>query len=290
MSAFPLVSRAETVHATFRGATEFVKLLRIIALGMDFVAAALAGIAIFSDPQRKSGWYSLWILILAVVSVVLRAYSGQSDSFAQRCRKTALRAFALGKDVDAITEALLDDETPPLIGLLAKWLPAKSLDDYYEPVSPPGIARLRELYAHSAFYTWRLLRIFAVLTGLVGVAVFVGSGIFIYALAMNTTIAATSRQAVLETISTVVLLVFSIRALETAWKAVVSYRSVHQIENELLKKPEGQSLLDLVDSYDMERAAGPNPPTTLYVLRRGTLQQKWHRRREALLEPTAKTP
>jgi hypothetical protein len=55
----------------------------------------------------------------------------------------------------------------------------------------------------------------------------------------------------------------------------------------LLKKPHGEALKDLIDSYDIERAAGPSPSSLLYRFRREALAVKWSGRRQGFVDTSS---
>lgn len=272
---------AERVHTRFRGASELSKLARLLALVVDCIAATLACLGIFG--ALKSPWVPLLIFILAVVSVAIRSFSATVRSFAHRCRRSSLRAFCSDADVDRITESNTAVDAPIGADWFAKRTPAQNLTEYYEPVCPPGEQRLRELYAHSAFYTWRLLRIYSRVASVWGVLVFALSFFVIYGLATNPP-APDTRDSVLEALCTVILVLLCIRAIETAVAANSSSNEARQIEEGLLKKPSGQALAEIADAYDIERAAGPDVPTSLYRAMRNGLQRQWHERRLAIVD------
>lgn len=221
------------VHRLFRGASEVAKTFRNLALTSDLVAAAIALISIILKPKDSAVWLPFTILLLSILGSALRAYSSTANGFAQRCRRISLRAYCVGKDVDHQTLTLLEDDTPAFVEMSVKRLPAKSIDEYYEPTTLPGQMRRTELYAHSAYYTWHLLRLQAWIIFSIASLVFLGCSILIFHLAADQTVQLV-RQSVLEAICTVVLIVFGVKALEAWWQAYSSYREVWLIETELI--------------------------------------------------------
>ncbi len=271
------------VHLYFRGAAEVARKLRQASLLCELGAAGVALYTILAKPTTTAVWLPAGILGLTLFGTVLRSYSSKANGFSHRCRRISLRAFCEGKNVDTLTVSTLDDDTPPMVEWLANSMPAKGLEEYYEPTMPHGTKRLVELYAHSAFYTWRLLRIQAIATFLIGLAVLIGCVAVIYHLAVEPTVQ-TDRKAVLEAICTVVLLVVTAKAFHASWEAYSSYEQVRAIENALLNQPSGETLIDLIDSYEIERAAGANPSGWIYRLRRRVLSAKWNERRKAFVQ------
>lgn len=277
-----MTPRAEQVHVLFRGTAEAVKWIRSVALFLDLGAAGLGLIGILAGANYKSVWFPAFVLLLAVLGVVLRQYAGQMRSFAQRCRRISLRALATGEDIDHLTLSDADVEAPHSARFLSSKLPASNMEQYYEPTKPVGEERLRELYAHSAFYTWWLLDIYAKVLVVVSGATLLLSFSVIYHLASDATAALTTRQAVLDALCTVILVVIGVRAGDNAWAAFASAKAAKKIEVALLAKPHLRVLIELIDGYDIERAGGPDPPTLIYCLRRNAIQKKWHARRAAL--------
>jgi len=272
---------AENVHKKFRGASEVAKAARIGALVIDLAAASLACLGIFG--VYKSPWMPLALLFGAVLAVGCRSFASSVRSFAQRCRRASLRAFCFDDDVDIVTESNTTVDAPFASSWFATRVPAVNMEEYYEPVCPPGENRLRELYAHSAFYTWQMLRTHSKVVGVLAICVFVLSFCVIYGLATDPPEPST-RNAVLEALCTIILVLLCVQAVERASEAASSAREARQIEESPLRKPMGKELLEIADAYDIERAAGPDVPTTLYRIYRNGLQQQWHNRRKALVE------
>lgn len=267
------------VHLLFRGASEVAKRFRAGSLFCELIAASISLWAILLKPSTAVEWLPLGILLLTFLGTCLRSYSLVANGFAQRCRRISLRAFCAGNDVDRLTISLLDDDAPPFVEKIANSLPAKSIEEYYEPTATVGRKRLAELYAHSAFYTWRLLRVQAWLTFIPAVLTLITCFVMIYRLAAVST-SQTDRQAVLEAVCTVVLLVVTAKGLQASWDSYCSFGEIRSIENALLRKNTVEALNDLVDSYDIERAGGAMPMTTLYKLLRACLSKEWHSRRK----------
>lgn len=272
---------AEKVHKRFRGASELVKVTRGFALLIDAAAATLACLGIFD--VYKSEWVPLVLLFAAISSIACKSWASSVRGYAQRCRRLSLRAFCMNEDLDHVTESNTEVDAPWGYAWLAALVPSQSLTDYYEPTCPFGENRLRELYAHSAFYTWRLLRTQSKIAIGWAVLVFVFSFIIIYGIATEPP-AAASRNAVLEALCTVVLVLLCVQAVEWSIESLSSAAEAREIEQSLLKKPVGKELDDVVDSYEIERAAGSDVPTTLYRLMRSGLQKQWHERRKAIVD------
>jgi hypothetical protein len=271
---------AEKIHKLFRGSNEIVKTSKLVALSLDLCAGSLAVAGIFGT--LKASWVPLFLLGLAVFSAIFRSLAAEVRSFAQKCRKTSLRAFSFGSDIDSTTTSDLAIDAPAFAELMAKIVPAQSLVDYYEPVSPEGETRFRELYAHSAFYTWRLLQVYSRIAFVWALIIFSISFGIIYNLA-ETSPQIEIRGAVIEGLCSVALVLLCVKAVEVAYAAHASSKETRQIEKSLLKGLVGVSLAEAADEYDLALAAGLDVPTSLYRLMRNKLQQQWHERRVAII-------
>jgi hypothetical protein len=276
----------ERVHLLFRGAAEVTKLLRLGALCCDFVAAGISLYAVLGKPKDASAWLPLGILLFAIAGAILRAHSSAANSFAQRCRRISLQAFCKGCEVTPVTVSLLDDVAPLFVEKATSHLRAKSMREYYAPTIPSGPLRQAELYAHSAFFTWRLLRIQAWAAFAIAAVVTTACAVLIYHLAAVPE-TATNRRPILEAVSTIVLLSVGVKGFEAWGAAFSSYKEIRGIETAMLKRPRGEELEDLVDSYDIERAAGPSTSGFLYNRYRATLAAKWDERRKSFVDVSA---
>lgn len=273
-------SSAEELHSLFRGGSEISKISKGIALAIELLAAALAVAQIFGKINWP--WLPLVVLIAAVLSAGLRSYSKNIRTFAQQCRRRSFRAFCLGNDLDPLIVSNASIDAPSFTKWVAKKLPARNLNEYYEPKSLPGERRLLELTAHSSFYTWRLLGAHAFLSTLWAILIFVVSFTTIYSLASGSADAHLNR-AVLDALCSVALVQLCVRAIEASIEAYSSSSEARKIEEALMQKPQGLDLLEIVNSYEIERAGGFDAPTSLYRLMRNKLQNEWHQRRSAIL-------
>jgi hypothetical protein len=273
------------VHILFRGASQVTRRLRQGALACELTAGTIAMVSILSKPQDPAAWLPLLIVGLTFGGTGLRAFSSSANGFAQRCRRISLRAFCAGRDVDLRTVEHLDDDAPAFVDFASRKLLERSVQGYCEPTTPPGAARQAELYAHSAFFTWRLLRLQAWLLFAIAAIVLLVCGVLIYSLAGLPNVEI-DRHAALEAVCTVVLMVICLKAFEAGWESFTSYREIRSIESALLDRPGGEALKDLTDSYDIERAAGASPMTFLYECCRRRLSAKWTERRKGFVGPS----
>jgi hypothetical protein len=275
------MTRTEKVHDYFRGASELSKYLDCVALLLDAGAAVAALLALFS--ADKWHWLPFTTLLLAVLGVVLRAYASEARGFAQQCRKISLRAFSMGHDVDVRTTSDLEVSSFALGNVIGGLLPAKGLDEYYEPTKPVGYERLRELCAHSAFYTWRIMNVYAVVLVVLGAVAFGACWALLYWLAADATKPAGERITILEALCSVLFVIFTVRLLENAWHAWCAASGAKVIENALLAEGNTtESVVNLAHAYDIERAASLDPPTAIYLMMQDGLKTQWHSRRETL--------
>ena len=278
MSALP---RAENVHSIFRGSIEAVKYCRLMAFLLDTTAAGITiyGLTTSSPP----GWRPFAVLILALAGVSLRRFSDHGRSHAQWCRRKSIRALAFGRDIDPGTESTARSDALPFSQWLGGFLPAKNLVDYYEPTLPVGDARLRELYAHSAFYTWRLQRMYASVSWFFVFSLLCVTVAVFYGLVLDNP-PPNVRDIVLEALCSTLFILFGIRSFEAAIVSTCSANESRKIADALVEKPlpDDQRLMDLADEYDHQRNGGIDAPTALYRAARDRLQREWSLRKDAL--------
>ncbi len=99
-----MTPNAEIVHQLFRGSSEIAKGLRLLALMLDLIAAAIAALGVWGYIATKSGWMPLVILSLAFIAIAIRVLASSCRSFGLRCRRAALRAFATATDIQTVSK------------------------------------------------------------------------------------------------------------------------------------------------------------------------------------------
>jgi hypothetical protein len=279
------MKEAQQVHAYFRGAGEVGKQCRVIA-SIAEVAAAVVVIRGFFTGSLQT-WLPLVSFGLLVISAIFRIAADRYKDYSDGCRRTSLRSFALGRDIEIRESSNLRSEAPPFALRYAASLPASSLEEYYEPSSPPGEARLRELYSYSSFYTSQLVKTARNLYFSGSILILATALVVLYVLATSET--AESRELVLDALFSVVLSVIGLRFMEQALKFASMAKSTKRIADALIAHPlpDADALSDLTFEYDAGVSSAPPTPTTLYRLRREELDEAWRHRRGAL---SSKTP
>jgi hypothetical protein len=271
------VQNTERVHRLFQGASEWAKILVRSAAVAEIGGAIVAVVSILWANEPKP-LVPLLILVLAVIAMALRTWSQVIKGYANKCRAMSRRAFAY--DIDLSTRALshAEDDAPFLCDRFARKLPTSTLEAYYEPTCVVGEPRLRELYAHSAFYTWSLLRIYALVAFIAGAVIFSAAFFCVYLLASHM-LTLSDNQPVLEIVLTIAVAFFGIRSIEIGLNSHSCSKTVRDIEDQLATLPVGDELLRLAERYDIETTYGPSAPTLIYKLQRNALQRDWHARR-----------
>lgn len=172
-------------------------------------------------------------------------------------------------------------DAPAFAVRTAAGLPAANLEEYYELESAPRGARIREMYAHSAFYSWRLLR----QTGWAHLAagtVVAGVGAsIVFGLALPSSSVATADK-VLDIVCSLVFVTLAARAFERGVEALFQARGARAIADGLLEIEDTGRVQDLLTEYDIERGGGIAIPTPIYRLNRNRLQLEWRERRQGL--------
>jgi hypothetical protein len=279
----------QEVHDLFRGAAEVSKAARLVAFLFELVAVAIALEGIFSENSSIKAWRPLLAFGLTFASWLLREYASHASNFADQCRRAAMRAYATESVIARSRSSEFRSDAPLFAAKLAKLLPAKTLNDYYEPKFPPGEDRLRELYAHSAFYTWRILRVSASFYSLASAALFVTAVVVLYQLVIDgpltdPDVSTVARHQVLEALFSIVLGIVGLRGLAVSLASILGTIAMRKVADALIRTPlpAAADLDEWTESYDFERAGAPSPPTALYWLMRDKLAADWHHRRGAL--------
>lgn len=276
-------SRVQTAHALFRGSAEVTKRFRQVALGLEVTAAVIAAYGVLDGEVIWGGWASLVMLLLMVGGTALRIWSRSTQAFSERCRRVSARAFATGQEIGAAVLSGLVADAPVFAEACSKRLPAGTLEDYYEPTKPMGTPRLQEMYAHSSFYSWRLLRSTGALFLVSGTLIAIIGAIVIYGLAVEPPSATTAGR-VLDVVCSLVFVALSAKAIDAGIAALVGARDSRRVADELIATADSERIAELTSLYDMDRNSGPLVPTLIYSLSRDSLQKEWHSRRAALDE------
>lgn len=269
----------EKVHRRFRGSSEVAKFFKSTAFLIDCASGIFACLGIFGEWTYS--YLPLIIFLMAIFSSILRWYADKAKAFAQTCRKTALRSYSFGKNIDSLTENNLEIAEPFFTEFAADRLPAQTVMEYYETTQPVGELRMRELYAHSAFYTWRLLKSSSILVGIFSFLLFILCFSIIYRFAEGN-FESSLKKAVLEALCTIALVLIFIRSLEFSLKSKSSFQNAMEVESKLLMPISGDELLSVVDTYEIERSSGADPSTIIYLFMRNRLQRQWIKRRKSI--------
>lgn len=272
---------AERVHRTFLGATELVKKLRVMALMTEIASALIAGWRIIRPELDWPGWASMGLTSVIAIGIVLRIWSKSIGAFAERCRRIVIRAYGEGKDISFAMTTSLTSDAPILAEEQSKKLPTQTLQEYYESMIAPGNSRLRELYTHSAFYSWRLLRVCwriylagAISFGTIGFLV-------IYGLAAASNQPSTSGR-ILDLVCSTIFVFLTAKAVIACVDSKQSSAECRRIQEALLTQTADEDPRGLMLDYDVERASGVTIPTTVYRKMRNRLQAEWHAIRQEL--------
>lgn len=271
---------AETVHNYFQGASEIAKFLHRAAFAAELAAATLAVHGLVGGTSLAYGWRPLAIVFVAFFAIALHNLALWIEQFAHRCRRTALHSYALNQKIGPRLFDEIESQKPPFVKTFTKKLPATSLERYYQPMCPVGPSRLRELYAHSAFYNWKLLSVYGSLAVVAGIALLTAGLVLTYALAVRPPEGSDSLQVraiLLDGFYSIVLALLALRSLQKSLIAFMSSATMKRLNNALLASPlpEAKDLQDLILDYEAERARTPLIPTLLYRLRRNQLEKRW---------------
>ena len=278
-----MLESAEKVHRLFRGAGEYVKIFHGLALLMDLAAAFVAIDGLVSDPALERDWEPLLVVLFALLGMVLRILAAPLDALAHQCRRLALHAYAFDREVDPAALSEVESRSSRLFESRAARLPARTLEEYYQPNCPPGPQRLREIYAHSAFYNWRLQRTQAWVAGILGSLLMVAVVTVTYIL-MVEPLQPGERALLIHGFYSIALAFFGLRALHRTVRSNASAAAMERLARSFiaLPLPIDDALNGLILEYEVERARMPPIPTQLYRVRRDWLEKQWLTRRLAL--------
>lgn len=265
---------AERVHRAFRGSTELAKSLRFAASAAEVISVFIAGLRILMPGMSWSGWASFALAFVVISGVALHMWARAVISFSEKCRRVAIRAYGFGRDVPRAVETLLASDTPILADRFASKLPTQSLDDYYESKKPAGLGRVRELYSHSAFYSWRLRRVCWRIY-LISAVVFAMLGLMvIYALASEPSDATISGR-ILDLVCSIIFVFLVTRSSVAAIEVKQSFVECRRIMESLLGQDANSDPNELTVEYDIEMSRGITIPTFLYKRMRDDLKKEW---------------
>jgi hypothetical protein len=277
------MKNTQEAHDTFRGSAEISKWIRAAAPLAELCAAALALHAIYLIDSTLAAWRPITAFLLLVTAASARAYGAKVERFAEECRRVSARAFAIGSDIPIGQCSAFRSDAPMFARYLAQRLPASTLESYYEPTCGVGPDRLREVYAHSAFFTWRLLRTSAIVHGIGSLLLVLSTVLLMYAL-VTSDLPRPVRLRALDALFSVALGVAALRLVGASIRCAFSARGTRLIADALIGHPlPGGQLLDhLTRCYDFERMGAPQAPTILYKTMRARLSNDWNHRRGAL--------
>lgn len=277
------MSGLEQIHELFRGSAELSKIARAAALALDFAAAAIALIILFGPDRAVEKWQPFVGLLLLIGSQLLVGYADSSYRFAERCRRLSARAFGVGKEPQPSEVAKLESAAPAIARWIAARLPARGLQAYYAPQAPPGPSRLREIYAHSAYYTWRVLEWYARIQSSLAAFLLLGTFAFMYWLIVEAPPRETSLR-ILEALSSIILAVLGLQAFRAGQSAGASAREAKAVLDGLTTSPapSGDRLDAILDHYDFSRTGRVPVPTLWYKFLRRRLAREWPTWRQAL--------
>jgi hypothetical protein len=275
--------KTEELHQLFRGSAEAAKILGWTTLGFEVVAGLAATARAWSVERPAPGWTAFILFMLLLLTTGLRIFARRWRSYSEKCRRASAKAYAANEDPPAATHSDLVGDAPPYAAWFASGLPAPDLEAYYEPTKPPGVQRLRELYAQNSFYSWRLLRIqFYLLASLAALVLIAAITAFFRIAHFPLPMDANTKLA--DTVCTLALGLFFLKAAEAALASSSGSAAARQVADALVRPEAAQPdrTKELVDRYDIDRAAGPTVATLVYKLAGSRLQKEWEDRRDAL--------
>lgn len=282
------IPNAEAVHKLFLGTNEIFKTFRCLAFLAEVLAIVIAMVAIFLPSSEWRIWNPAAAFVLALVSGVLRERAEFWKQHAQEFRRISLRSLVKQEDISNASAAMYQE----LVGLVAKtlvrMLPSTTLEQYYCAEMEPGVNRLRELYCHSAYFSYRLLSLFAraiwIAVGGVGFVCFA----VLYKYLVVTPVSGSDSLFLVEIICGTILVFGFVQLWLAATRAANSSKTCFSIATNLVLTNQNTNrdsqISALAHSYDFERATGAHTPTIIYRLFRKVVANGWDEFRKGLDE------
>lgn len=273
---------AEAIHTMFRGTGELSKIGFGSSFALDCGAASLATWSALSTPPGRVTWVPFIAVILAFFSALIRIHAGRLGDISQTFRRMSARAFASGVDLSALDASDAAVKCPAITRRIGRSVPAPTLLEYYDPKNAPGYSRLREIYAHSAFFTWVLLKNIGWISLLVSIGILVVTSAAMYSLLMEETPVSVVHS-VSEIALSFVMIVIFLRVFIYSVTALLAAGEMATLANQLILASDGESSIErLTSDYDFARATSPHIPTVFYRILRKRIEKEWIHRREAL--------
>lgn len=270
------------VHKYFRGSGELAGFCKGTALVTELITIVIATHALLTGNSFFGKITPLVVVVMLFLSLVFRIWSKHIHGFAQKCRRLSIRHYSSGELIDDSIISSLESDAPWGAIWFSNYLPAKNFEEYYLNEKDPGSQKLQENYSHSAFFTWRILRLTSWMLISCSILFAIGGFIMIYSLVIEQTDIVRAVN-LLDIVCSIVFGVLVFRTLESGVTNLMAYKSVKSIYSDLVKEKSVERIKDLCTDYDMELNGGPAVPTLLYFLMRKGLEKKWliHRRQLA---------
>lgn len=270
-----MLENANELHILFQACYRRIKHLRSIAFLLDLLSVLTVILNM---------WYSfsitpLIVLIFSIVAYTLRLRSDFIRVTAEKCRRISVRSFAFSKDVPEKTVIGMLDETPNIWKLNKENF--KRLDEYYKVIKKPGKSRLHEMYAHSSFFSWYLLKFTSIIYAIVFVALLSLSILVFYFLAIDSINDKMSVSNLLGIFCSIILANYTIKCFDRALSTYISHSQIKNIQDQLLD--EHVSDVDsLTRNYDSLVEKSHYIPTFVHKYNNASRSTKWERLQKAL--------
>lgn len=277
-------SSTEELHRLCKGTYEICKSLGYLIFSLDILPGLYIALYVFGFAVEKS-INPIVLLFLALTAMILKIILNRYRQKADSMRRISAYNYSFGLNTLPSVYTTFKREAPVFVNYFAKRVPTENLNEYYEPSFGPGPTRYREIYAHSAFFTWDLQKSYSnILIALF--LILVTTAVSMFYINSTTNLPLQTRFLNASTICSVLIILFIFRCFEGLINAKNSADVSKMVSDKLLKndlKPD--EINSIIMEYEFERATGELVPTFFYKLFRNSLKTDWDILKQEIKEP-----
>lgn len=255
------------------------------------LAELLAVVCGSAYPFASDVW-KLWLAVGSAIALAIATVASQcarQDSVLIRtARRLAMQSLAFERDVvseelKCVLEAILSTHACAM---------RVSLSDWYLPTTPAGHLRLREIYAHSAHYTYRIFATLAIISGIGCLALLAASfGVLLaFAAAGNSASPPSGRLHVLDILVSIVFTTITLRLAILFLESLRTCMFAKHFRDKVLIATPSAAVDLLCLQYDFHRLLSPTSSGRIYSWMRRGIAREWTMIASKAFNPTSTPP
>lgn len=273
----------EELHRLSKGTYEICKSISYLILALDIIPGLYIGIYVIGFKIDKA-ISPIILLFIAFLGMALKIVLNRHRQKADAMRRISAYNYAFGLVTPPSTFTTFKRESPPLVEFFSKNLPTTNLDQYYEPSFGPGPTRYREIYSHSAFFTWDLQKNYSNVLLLLFILL-ISSAVYFFYSNSTADLPIQTRFLNASTICSVLIILFIFRCFESLINAKNSADVSKEVSDKLLDNDlNNDEINSIISEYEFERATGELVPTFFYKIFRNNLKKDWDIRKKEIKE------